>query len=173
MNDKATLFSEIFYSRFRSTEQNEQWGVDFYGDSHLDFGPVPATNYWNPFGVALASVYYELPELGGVDYTAGDIDTWRVVGGVRGDLGPLSYEVAATYFWNDQAEILGQLLFGCRTAGGDQSPGPSGPEPVLLRMQYARAGRGHRCFAAAGDGQSRSPSSMPRSAARCVKRDSY
>ena len=54
LTDKAQLFSEIFYSSSRSTEQNEQWGVDFYGDSHLDFGPVPATNYWNPFGVALA-----------------------------------------------------------------------------------------------------------------------
>ena len=128
LNDKATLFSEIFYSRFRSTEQNEQWGVDFYGDSHLDFGPVPATNYWNPFGVALASVYYELPELGGVDYTAW-IDTWRVVGGARGDLGPLSYEVAATYFWNDQVENWANFYSDAGLQAAINRPGPAALNP--------------------------------------------
>jgi len=128
LKDNVTLFSEIFYSRFRSTEQNEQWGVDFYGDAHLDFGPVPATNYWNPFGVALASVYYELPELGGVDYTAW-IDTWRVVGGARGDLGPLSYEVAATYFWNDQVENWANFYSDSALQADIDRPGPTALNP--------------------------------------------
>jgi iron complex outermembrane recepter protein len=128
LTDKATLFSEIFYSRFRSSEQNEQWGVDFYGDSHLDFGPVPATNYWNPFGVDLASVYYELPELGGVVYTAW-IDTWRVVSGARGDVGPFSYEVAGTYFWNDQVENWANFYSDAGLQAAINRPGPAALNP--------------------------------------------
>ena len=103
VTDKATLFSEIFYDHFRSTEQNEQWGVDFYGDAHLDYGPVPANNYWNPFGVPLASVYYALPELGGV-FAKHSVDTSRLVGGLRGEVGSYAYEVAGTYFWDDAVE---------------------------------------------------------------------
>ncbi len=101
LSDKATLFTEIFYSHYRSTEQNEQWGVDFYGDAHLDYGPIPANNYWNPFGVALSSVYYALPELGGV-FSKSDIDTSRLVSGLRGEVGSYAYEIGATYFRDDQ-----------------------------------------------------------------------
>jgi iron complex outermembrane receptor protein len=128
LTDKATLFSEIFYSQFRSTEHNEQWGVDFYGDSHLDFGPVPATNYWNPFKVPLASVYYELPELGGVDYT-GNINTTRVVGGVKGEVGPLAYEVGATYFRNDETDNYANFYSDAGLYAAINRPGPAALNP--------------------------------------------
>ena len=128
LTDKATLFSEIYYSDFRSTEQNEQWGVDFYGDSHLDFGPVPATNYWNPFKVPLASVYYELPELGGVLYT-GTIYTSRVVGGVKGEVGPLAYEVGATYFWNDETDNYANFYSDAGLQAAINRPGPAAFNP--------------------------------------------
>jgi iron complex outermembrane recepter protein len=128
LTDKAILYSQLYYSNFRSTEQNEQWGVDFYGDSHLDFGPVPATNYWNPFKVPLADVYYELPELGGVQYT-GTIYTWRVVGGVKGEVGPLAYDVGATYFWNDQTDHFANFYSDAGLQAAINRPGPAALNP--------------------------------------------
>ena len=128
LTDKAILFSEIYYSSFRSSEQNEQWGVDFYGDSNLDFGPVPATNYWNPFKIPLASVYYELPELGGVLYH-GTIYTSRVVGGVKGEVGSLSYEAAATYFWNDQTDNFANFYSDTGLQAAINRPGPAALNP--------------------------------------------
>ncbi len=128
LTDKAILFSEIYYSSFRSSEQNEQWGVDFYGDSFLDFGPVPATNYWNPFKVPLASVYYELPELGGVLYN-GTIYTSRIVGGVKGEVGPLSYEVGATYFWNDETDSYANFYSDTGLQAAINRPGPAALNP--------------------------------------------
>lgn len=136
LTDKVTFFSEIFYSRLRSTEQNEQWGVDFYGDAHLDFGPVPATNYWNPFGVPLASVYYELPELGGVQYT-GTIDTSRLVGGVRGEIGRFSYEVGATYFWNDETDYFANFYSDSALQTDINLPGPAALNPFCYGCNTA------------------------------------
>jgi iron complex outermembrane receptor protein len=128
LTDKATLFSEIYYSAFHSSEQNEQWGVDFYGDSHLDFGPVPASNPYNPFGVALASVYYELPELGGVIYH-GTINTSRVVGGVKGEVGPFAYEVAATNFRNDATDQFLNFYSDAGLFAAINRPGPDALNP--------------------------------------------
>jgi iron complex outermembrane recepter protein len=128
LTDKAQLFSEIFYSSSRSSEHNEEWGVDFYGDAHLDFGPVPATNYWNPFGVDLRDVYYALPELGGVYYQSW-IDTWRAVGGLRGDVGPFQYEIGATYFWNDQSESWQNFYSDSGLQAAINRPGPAALNP--------------------------------------------
>ena len=128
LTDKITLFSQLYYSAFRSTEQNEQWGVDFYGDSHLDYGPVPATNYWNPFGVALASVYYELPELGGVFYQ-GEINTSRMVGGLKGEVGQYAWEIAATYFWNDQTDHYDNFYSDAGLQAAINRPGPAAFNP--------------------------------------------
>jgi iron complex outermembrane recepter protein len=128
LTDKVTLFSQFYYSAFRSTEQNEEWGVDFYGDSHLDFGPVPATNYWNPFGVALASVYYELPELGGVFYQ-GEINTSRMVGGLKGEVGPYAWEIGATYFWNDETDQYNNFYSDAGLQAAINRPGPAAFNP--------------------------------------------
>ena len=98
--------------------------MDFYGDSHLDFGPIPANNYWNPFRVPLASVYYELPELGGVLYH-GTYDTSRVVGGVKGEVGSLSYEVGATYFRNDQTDNFTNFYSDAGLHAAINRPGPA------------------------------------------------
>lgn len=102
----VTWFAEGVYAAGELTNQYVTWGLDFYGDPITDFGPVPASNPWNPFGVDLRDVQYAVPEVGpyGENY---ETDTWRVVTGLRGDVGSFNYEVAATYF--ESKEILRQL----------------------------------------------------------------
>jgi iron complex outermembrane receptor protein len=124
LTDKATLFSELYYSTFTSFEQDKDWGVDGYGDPHLDFGPIPASNYWNPFGVTLPSVFYSLPELGGVTYHS-NIDTARVVGGVRGSVDQFTYEVAGTYFRNDERDQFGNFYSDSALEAAIHRPGPT------------------------------------------------
>lgn len=124
LTDKATLFSEVYYSAFRSFEQDHDYGVDAYGDPHLDFGPVPASNYWNPFGVDLRNVFYALPELGGLTFNS-NINTERVVGGVRGSIAGLSYEVAGTYFRNDETDQYGNYYSDAGLYAAIHRPGPT------------------------------------------------
>ena len=128
LTDKATLFSEIFYSAFRSSAVNKIYGVDFYGDPHLDFGPVPASNPWNPFGVDLRDVYYALPELGGVQYH-GAVDTSRLVAGVKGEIGKLSYEIGATYFRSDQRDENDNYYSDAALYAAINRPGPTALNP--------------------------------------------
>jgi iron complex outermembrane receptor protein len=131
LTDKATLFSEMYYSAFRSTEQNEEWGVDFFGDAHLDYGPVPASNPWNPFGVDLAAVRYALPELGGV-LSTNTIYTDRIVGGLKGEIGQFAYEIGTSYFWDDHTNN-GQHYYsdaGLNTA--IHRPGPDALNPFCF-----------------------------------------
>jgi iron complex outermembrane recepter protein len=124
LTDRATLFSEIYYSAFRAFEQDKDWGVDGYGDPHLDFGPIPASNYWNPFGVDLRDVFYALPELGGVTYNS-TIDTERIVGGVRGSTDRFSYEIAGTYFRNDETDQYGNYYSDAGLYAAIHRPGPT------------------------------------------------
>jgi iron complex outermembrane recepter protein len=124
LNDNAMLFSEIYYSYFRAFEQDKDWGVDGYGDPHLDFGPIPASNYWNPFGVTLPSVFYGLPELGGVTFNS-TINTARLIGGARGTLGDLNWEVSATDFRNDELDQWGNFYSDSALYAAIHRPGPT------------------------------------------------
>jgi iron complex outermembrane recepter protein len=124
LTDKATLFGEVYYSAFRSFEQDHDYGVDAYGDPHLDFGPVPASNYWNPFGADLRDVFYALPELGGLTFNS-NINTERVVGGMRGSIGGLNYEVAGTYFRNDETDQYGNYYSDAGLYAAIHRPGPT------------------------------------------------
>ncbi|MBL8270938.1 TonB-dependent receptor domain-containing protein, partial [Steroidobacter sp.] len=99
--ESATLFGEVLLSSGRMTTGYVTWGLDFYGDPVLDFGPVPADHPYNPFGVELRAVNYSLAEVGRYieDY---DTDTVRGVAGLKGDLGRVSYEIGATYFETEE-----------------------------------------------------------------------
>lgn len=106
LSSKWSFFTEIYDSHFTAFEQDKDWGVDGYGDPHLDFGPIPATNYWNPFKIDTRDVYAGLPEIGGVTYNA-TIDTQRILGGFRGRAGQFDWEVSGNYFRNDQRDVSG------------------------------------------------------------------
>lgn len=92
-----TLFGEVILSTARASESNNRYGVDFYGDHAFDFGPIAADHPYNPFGVELRDVQYALPEIGGLHRQI-ESDTYRVVGGVKGDIDRYAYEIGATYF---------------------------------------------------------------------------
>jgi iron complex outermembrane receptor protein len=99
--ESLTAFSEILFSTGKERTTFVTWGLDFYGDPITDFGPVPATNPWNPFGIELRDVQYAVPEVGpyGNSY---DTDTYRAVAGVKGRRNSLSYEIGATYFRSEE-----------------------------------------------------------------------
>jgi iron complex outermembrane receptor protein len=124
LSQKWSFFTEIFYSHFTAFEQDKDWGVDAYGDPHLDFGPVPATNYWNPFKIDTRDVYYGLPEIGGVTYN-GTTDTSRLTGGFRGTAGKLDWEVSGTYFRNDQRDQFGNFYSDAALNDAIHRPGPT------------------------------------------------
>ena len=75
------------------------------------------------------SVYYELPELGRSRFTKSWIDTWRAVGGLRGDVGPFAYEIGATYFWNDQNESWKNFYSDSGLQAAINRPGPAAFNP--------------------------------------------
>jgi iron complex outermembrane receptor protein len=99
--ERATLFTEAIFSTGKLRNGYVTWGLDFYGDPVTDFGPVPASNPWNPFGVDLRDVQYAVPEVGQY-FEAYETDTFRVVNGLRGVVGRLEYEVGATYFRSEE-----------------------------------------------------------------------
>ncbi len=107
--EKATLFSEAIFSTGKLRNGYVTWGLDFYGDPVTDFGPVPASNPWNPFGVDLRDVQYAVPEVGQY-FEAFRTDTYRMVNGLKGKAGRLSYEVGATFFRSKQ-EMEQQNLY--------------------------------------------------------------
>lgn len=99
--ETLTLFGEGLFTSGHIRTQYVTWGLDFYGDPVLDFGPIPADHPYNPFGAELRAVNYAVAEVGTYieDYYT---DTYRVVGGFRGDFGRYSYEVGATRFESEE-----------------------------------------------------------------------
>jgi outer membrane receptor protein involved in Fe transport len=89
---------------------------------------VPASNYYNPFGVDLVGVLRRIEEQGGRLFTQ-DVDTQRYVAGLRGALGAdWNWELSATYGRNDTiATTEGDFLVDrLRLAVGPSGPDASG-----------------------------------------------
>jgi iron complex outermembrane recepter protein len=131
LTEDAKLFTELFYSHTKQSEENKNWGVDFYGDSHLDFGPVPATNPYNPFGEDLRDVFYGLPELGGVKYDT-QLTTYRIVSGAKGRIGRYSYEIGLTYMRDEHGEQLYNQYSDSGLQAAINRPGPDALNPFCF-----------------------------------------
>jgi iron complex outermembrane receptor protein len=67
-------------------------------NSPLNLSPIPASNYWNPFGVPITAVTYGFPE-GGNQVDDVDSSTWRLNLGAKGTLGIVHYDVGGSYFY--------------------------------------------------------------------------
>lgn len=104
-DNDTTFFGELLYSKALSRFQGGSTVVSF---SDPALGPVPGTNPYNPFGVAISSLQYRAYELSnGQRSSRNEIDNgaMRLVGGVRGWLGEWSYEAAASLF-SEEKDIL-------------------------------------------------------------------
>jgi iron complex outermembrane receptor protein len=85
---------------------------------------IPASNWYNPFGVDLRQVQRRAVELNerGFDQR---ITAWRALVGVRGDAGRWRYEIAGAEARSTSVVDERGLLVGARLA---QALGPSGPD---------------------------------------------
>jgi iron complex outermembrane recepter protein len=101
LNENAALYADFDFARSLVESVGNLYGADGYGDvnSPLDLSPIPASNYWNPFGVAVTAVTYGFPEAGpqvdDVDTSAGRLNL-----GLKGDLGRVQYDVGGSYYYN-------------------------------------------------------------------------
>jgi iron complex outermembrane recepter protein len=96
-----TLYADFDFARSLTQSVGNLYGADGFGDvnSPLNLSPIPASNYWNPFGTPITAVTYGFPEAGPqVD----DVDTsaWRLNLGLKGTLGIVHYDVGGSYYYN-------------------------------------------------------------------------
>src|SRR6185437_15304961 len=91
------VYADFDFARSLSETIGTLYGTDGFGDpgctgTACPLSPIPAGNYWNPFGVPIQDVTYGLPEIGPqtphIDTTA-----WRLNIGVKGALGKVQYDV--------------------------------------------------------------------------------
>jgi iron complex outermembrane receptor protein len=96
-----TLYADFDFARSLSETIGTLYGTDGFGDPACTgracpLSPIPASNYWNPFGVAIQDVTYGLPEIGPqtlhIDTTA-----WRLNTGIKGAVGKVQYDVGGEF----------------------------------------------------------------------------
>ncbi|WP_415923092.1 TonB-dependent receptor domain-containing protein [Steroidobacter sp.] len=87
----ATVFLEGLYNR------RDQ--ADYLWSPKYLFAPeIPASNTYNPFGQDVNAVNYIFTEPGTELYSDHLTTDWRLVAGLRGEIGVVNYEVAATRY---------------------------------------------------------------------------
>jgi iron complex outermembrane receptor protein len=96
-----TLYADFDFSRSLVESVGNLYGADGFGDvnSPLNLSPIPASNYWNPFGQDITAVTYGFPE-GGPQIDDVDTSAWRLNLGLKGTLGIVHYDVGGSYYYN-------------------------------------------------------------------------
>jgi iron complex outermembrane receptor protein len=128
LNERATLYAHALYTDEDVFYNRDNWGVDFYGDANVDFGPIPATNPYNPFGIDLRDVFYALPEIGNHFYDVAN-RTSRLLAGLKGRLGGWRYDVGATSFRAENDFLLGNMLSNAGLREAINRPGADALNP--------------------------------------------
>jgi iron complex outermembrane recepter protein len=99
LSNNLSLYADFDFARSLTHSVGMDYGVDGFGDpnSPLNLSPIPASNYWNPFGVAIQDVTYGVPEAGPQTL---DIDstTWRLNLGLKGVVGKINYDVGGAMY---------------------------------------------------------------------------
>lgn len=119
LGDGLELFVEGVFSRRKSSQQLAP--APFATDS-----PIPANNYYNPFGVDVPFGLRRLSELGTRSFSQ-RVEMWRAVVGVRGDLGKWTWEVSVAISESDAVTrenglpLLEPLMTGIGPSGRDVS----------------------------------------------------
>lgn len=96
-----SVYADFDFARSLVQSVGNLYGADGYGDvnSPLNLSPIPASNYWNPFGQDITEVTYGFPEAGP---QTDDVSTsaWRLNLGLKGALGIVHYDVGGSYYYN-------------------------------------------------------------------------
>jgi iron complex outermembrane receptor protein len=120
-----TIYGDVDVARSLVTSVGNLYGADGFGDvnSPLNLSPIPASNYWNPFGVAIQGVTYGFPE-GGPQIDDVDASAGRLNLGVKGALGKINFDVGGAYYY----EYANALDYNMPTNPGlyaaENRPGP-------------------------------------------------
>lgn len=121
----ATLYGDFDFARSSSHSISSLYGTDGFGDpaSAVPLSPIPASNYWNPFGVDVVDVTYGLPELGpqtlNITSTA-----WRANLGIKGALGKIQYDVGGVYYHSYANVFQGGVYSNQGIYDAENRPGP-------------------------------------------------
>lgn len=124
-SDKLTLYADIDLARSLVTSTGLLFGADGYGDvySPLNLSPIPASNYWNPFGVPVTAVTYGFPEAGPqIDDV--DSSTGRINLGLKGTLGRIHYDVGGSYYYSYGNALDFNMPTNPGLYAAEQRPGP-------------------------------------------------
>jgi iron complex outermembrane receptor protein len=99
--DDLAIYADLDFARSHVESIGYLYGADGYGNpnSPLNLSPIPASNYWNPFGVPIQGVSYGFPEAGpqinNVNTSAGRLNL-----GIKGAFGLIHYDVGGSYYYN-------------------------------------------------------------------------
>lgn len=99
-----TLYADFDFARSLSETIGTLYGTDGFGDpactgAACPMSPIPASNYWNPFGVPIQDVAYGLPEIGPQTLHI-DMTAWRLNMGIKGAAGKVQYDVGGAYYYS-------------------------------------------------------------------------
>ena len=124
----ATLYTDFDFARSLSQTIGALYGTDGFGDpactaTACPLSPIPASNYWNPFGVDIQDVTYGLPEIGPqvlhIDTTA-----WRLNTGIKGALGKVQYDVGGAFYYSYANLVQYNVYSNAGIYAAENRPGP-------------------------------------------------
>ncbi|WP_175597132.1 TonB-dependent receptor [Peristeroidobacter soli] len=97
LTDQVTAFAELLFNRLESRNR--------LGPEPRTNMLVPASNAFNPFGQTVSVNYAFTNDLGRAQYA--ESESWRAVGGLKGELGGWDWEISAVGFedvaWQDNS----------------------------------------------------------------------
>lgn len=131
--DGPTFYADFDFARSLSETIGTLYGTDGFGDpactgTACPLSPIPASNYWNPFGIPIQDVTYGLPEIGPQTLHI-DTSAWWLNAGIKGSLGKIQYDVGGAYYYS-YANLVQYNVYS--NAGIYAAENRSGPEALNL-----------------------------------------
>src|SRR6185437_2163400 len=125
-----TVYADFDFARSLSETIGTLYGTDGFGDpactgTACPMSPIPASNYWNPFGVPIQDVTYGLPEIGPQTLHI-NTSAWRLNMGIKGALGKLQYDVGGAYYYSYANLVQYNVYSNAGIYAAENRPGPQG-----------------------------------------------
>jgi iron complex outermembrane receptor protein len=124
-----TIYADFDFARSLSETIGTLYGTDGFGDpactgTACPLSPIPASNYWNPFGTPIQDVTYGLPEIGPqtlhIDTTA-----WRLNTGIKGAVGKVHYDVGGEFYYSYANLVQYNVYSNAGIYAAENRPGPA------------------------------------------------